>query len=206
MRKTLSRAALPTPPEPSPVASLSALGLRIKHARMVNGLTLKALAQAAQCSESLLSRVERSQAMPSLNTLHRLAAALQTNVAELTLAEAPNVQPVMRQGERPVVQLPGASSKLPGIHLERVIMPVRGQLMQADIHVLEPGARADSISHAGEEVGYVIEGQLALRIGEDEHTLGPGDTFYFTSDTPHSYGNPGSSLTRILWVNTPATF
>lgn len=203
MRKTPAEAAPAAAPDK---ATPSPLGLRIKHARLVHGLTLKALADAALCSESLLSRVERSQAMPSLNTLHRLAVALHTNVAELTLSEAPQVRPVMRQGERPEVHFAGADPQQPGIRLERVIMPLRGQLMQADIHVLEPGAQADSISHVGEEVGYVIEGTLALRIGETEHTLGPGDTFYFSSDTPHSYANPGASLTRILWVNTPATF
>lgn len=195
-----------TPPAAPDSGAPPALGLRIKHARLVHRLTLKALADAALCSESLLSRVERNQAMPSLNTLHRLAAALDTNVAELTRSEAPQTMPVMRQGERPVVHFAGADSQQPGIRLERVIQPVRGQLMQADIHVLEPGARADSISHAGEEVGYVIEGELALRIGDEAFTLGPGDTFYFPSDTPHSYANPGASLTRILWVNTPATF
>ena len=195
------------PPAQHDSSTSPALGLRIKHARMVHGLTLKVLADAAQCSESLLSRVERNQAMPSLSTLHRLATALQTNVAELTRSEAPNVKPVMRQGERPVVQFPGASQKHPGIRLERVIMPLRGQLMQADIHVLEQGASSlDSISHAGEEVGYVIEGELELSIGADTYLLGPGDTFYFSSDVPHSYRNAGSGVARILWVNTPATF
>ena len=186
---------------------IPALGLRLRHARLTRGMTLKALAHSAECSESLLSRVERQQAMPSLATLHRLARALDTNVAELTVAEVPFASPIMRAGERPVVDFAGAKRGQPGIRLERVVVPMRGQLLQADIHVLEPGAASlESIAHAGEEVGYVIEGSMELRIGDDLHTLGPGDTFYFPSETPHSYLNPGNCVTRVLWVNTPATF
>lgn len=199
------------PPSQAPnvneTTALPALGLRIKHARMLHGMTLKALAQAAQCSESLLSRIERNQAMPSLNNLHRLAAALDTNVAQLTLSEAPNVSPVMRQGERPLVQFSGGGRKRTGITLERVITPMRGQLLQGDIHVLAPGAHTEqAISHAGEEMGYVIEGAFELRVGEQTYQLHAGDTFYFPSDQPHSYCNPGETATRVLWVNTPATF
>lgn len=199
MRKALDSNGLT---EAADSTTMPALGLRIRHARMLHGLTLKALAQAAQCSESLLSRIERNQAMPSLSNLHRLATALHTNVAELTRSEAPILAPVMRQGERPTVQFAGT-----GVSLERVITPVRGQLLQADIHVLAPGAHsAESISHVGEEVGYVIEGQFALTVGETTYVLGAGDTFYFSSDELHSYRNPGDTITRVLWVNTPATF
>ena len=204
MRK---KSAASQSPQATESPALSALGLRIKHARLLHGMTLKALAAAAQCSESLLSRIERNQAMPSLNNLHRLAAALHTNVAELTQSEAPHISPVMRQGERPLVKFSGGGRKRSGVSLERVITPIRGQLLQGDIHVLAPGAHsADSISHAGEEMGYVIEGQFELQIGDTCYLLNAGDTFYFPSDEPHSYRNPGDCITRVLWVNTPATF
>ena len=195
-------------PAPSNPAQPTPLGSRIRHARMLHGMTLKALAEAAHCSESLLSRVERSQAMPSLATLHRLASALGTNVSELAqAAEAPIASPITRAGERAVLSFVGRRARQPGIRLERVVMPVRGQLLQADIHVLDAGAASlEAISHAGEEMGYVIEGELELRLGDAVHRLGPGDTFHFPSDTPHSYLNPGTTVARVLWVNTPATF
>lgn len=187
--------------------ALKALGPRLKHARMVRSLTLKALADAAGCSESLLSRVERGQVMPSLANLHRLARALDTNVAELTAAFAPPTSPITRAAERPVIEFKGARGKRSGVKLERVIVPIRGQLMQADIHVLEPRAESlDQIAHTGEEVGYVIEGEFELRLRDEVYRLSAGDSFYFSSDVPHSYRNPGKTPARVLWVNTPATF
>lgn len=190
-----------------PSSPFSHLGIRIRHARMLRGMTLKRLAETAQCSESLLSRIERNQTMPSLATLHRLACALDSNVTELAQTDTPKDGPVIRAGQHPVVRFGGQGPGRPGIRLERVVTPMRGQLLQADIHVLEAGAASlEHITHAGEEVGYVIEGELELGIGTETYLLGPGDTFYFPSDRPHSYRNPGRTVTRVFWSNTPATF
>lgn len=41
------------------------LGTRLKLARQTRGLTLKALSEAANCSESLLSKIENGKASPS---------------------------------------------------------------------------------------------------------------------------------------------
>jgi quercetin dioxygenase-like cupin family protein len=91
--------------------------------------------------------------------------------------------------------------------LERLVVPSPGQLLQGDIHVLEPLARSDEqIHHVGEELGYVLEGELELTLGDQSYSLKAGDSFYFPSTEPHSYRNPGDTVTRILWVNTPPTF
>ena len=52
------------------------LGARLRLARQMRGMTLKALADAANCSESLLSKIENGKASPSLPMLHRLVEAL----------------------------------------------------------------------------------------------------------------------------------
>jgi transcriptional regulator with XRE-family HTH domain len=175
------------------------LGLRLRHARRIAGLTLLQLARKAQCSESLISKIENGSATPSLASLHRLAAALETNIAALTSPVAPPPSPVMRRGERPLI--PGA------ISLERITLPVDNGLLQANIHIVAPGEASDGlIDHLGEEVGYVLEGTIELVLGGATYTLHAGDSFYFASDTPHGYRNGGEVVARIFWVNTPATY
>jgi quercetin dioxygenase-like cupin family protein len=177
-------------------------------------MTLKALAEQAGCSESLLSKVEGGHATPSLAMLHKLAIALDTNIAALLCAPAMTASPVQRASERPSVRFPGARGQTGGrkradgsIILERLVVPSPGQLLQGDIHVLEPRARSDEqIHHVGEELGYVLEGELELTLGDRSYRLQAGDSFYFSSTEPHSYRNPGDTVTRILWVNTPPTF
>ncbi|OYD64562.1 UNVERIFIED_ORG: XRE family transcriptional regulator [Burkholderia sp. CF145] len=195
-------------------AAAEGLGTRLRHARMVQQLTLKALAEQAGCSESLLSKVEGGHATPSLATLHRIALALDTNIAALVSGPVANVTPVQRASERPSVRFPGVQ-QTSGRHgraggsimLERLVVAGPGQLLQGDIHVLEPLARSDEqISHAGEELGYVLEGELELTLGSECYRLQAGDSFYFPSTEPHSYRNPGDCITRVLWINTPPTF
>jgi transcriptional regulator with XRE-family HTH domain len=167
------------------------LGGRLRHARRMAGLTLLQLAQKAHCSESLISKIEKGNATPSLATLHRLAVALDTNIAALTSATEPTGGPVMRQGER----------------LERVVLPNRNGLLQANIHILDPGQGSDGqIEHIGEEVGYVLEGTVELTLRSASYILHAGDAFTFTSETPHGYRNAGDTMAKILWVNTPATY
>jgi transcriptional regulator with XRE-family HTH domain len=175
------------------------LGARIRHARRVAHLTMTQLAEKAGCSESLVSKIESGQATPSLAMLHRIAVALNTNIATLT-EDGPIDSPVLRRGERPVISAGG-------ITLERLVLPKRSGLLQANIHIVEPGAASDGqIVHAGEEVGYVLEGRLELTLGDERHEIRAGDSFTFPSQLPHGYRNVGKTVARILWVNTPATF
>ncbi len=195
------------PVTPSDADPFAGLGLRIRHGRLVLGLTLKQVADQAGCSESMLSKIERGQATPSLPALHRLALALKSNVAELTAPGNGEWSPIARAAERPVIEFKSGPKKKGGIRLERVVVPMRGQLLQADIHLVAPMTSSDEqISHVGEEMGYLLEGELELTLADQTYRLSPGDSFHFPSDTPHSYRNPGKTLARVLWVNTPPTF
>jgi transcriptional regulator with XRE-family HTH domain len=182
------------------------IGAKVKHGRMVRGITLKQLADEAECSESLLSKIENDKAMPSFSTLHRIAAALGTNVGVLFSAGGEGAQIVSRAGERPVI----ATDQLrtgKGVQLERLIPYSREYLLQSNIHLIEPGGRTDgSISHAGEEIGYVLEGEIELTIDGNRYRAKTGDSFHFRSELPHAYRNIGTKPARVLWVNTPPTF
>lgn len=176
------------------------LGARLRHARRVAELTMHQLAMRAGCSESLISKIENAQTTPSLATLHRIASALDTNIAALTSEASELSSPVLRQGTRPVM-VSG------DISLERIVLAQRGGLLQANIHIVPPGTASDGlIVHKGEEVGYVLEGQIELLLGDRPYLVNAGDAFTFSSQTPHGYRNVGATTARILWVNTPATF
>ncbi|WDY59626.1 cupin domain-containing protein [Pseudomonas sp. PSKL.D1] len=184
---------------------LPSLSVRLRHARKVAGLTLKQVAQAAGCSESLISKLENDAASPSLAMLHRLALALGSNVSELTCEDWVSPEPVLRAGDRQINRF-AKGAKKEFIDLERITHIQKGGLLQGDIHIVSPGMVSEMIEHAGEEMGYVIEGSLELTLGETTYTLQAGDSFHFPSTIPHGYRNTSASIARILWINTPATF
>lgn len=182
------------------------LGTRLRLSRQTRGLTLKALAEEASCSESLLSKIENGKASPSLPMLHRLVKVLGTNIGWMFEEADGEEGIVFRAGTRPLITL-DPLRRGEGISLERVIPYSPGHLLQCNIHhVEEAGESAGPIEHVGEEVGYVIAGSVELIVGDQTFQLGPGDAFVFKSELPHHYRNVGTGRASIFWVNTPPTF
>lgn len=181
------------------------IGAKLRHSRKVNGFTLKKVAKAAGCSESLISKIENDKAAPSFATLHRLSSILGINVSAL-FSQGTGESVVSHPGERPVI-VTDQLRKGRGIRLERLIPYSRENLLQGNIHLIAPGGRsAGNIVHAGEEIGYILEGQVELTVGRKRYQAKQGDSFHFRSELPHGYRNIGSKPARILWINTPPTF
>src|SRR5688572_9074339 len=82
-----------------------ALGPRVHEVRTRLGLSVASLAEQAGVSKSLVSQIERGVAAPSLDTVRRLASALQVPVFTLFLTEGES-HSVVRRGRRQSVRYP----------------------------------------------------------------------------------------------------
>jgi transcriptional regulator with XRE-family HTH domain len=181
------------------------IGPRLKHARLIRRMRLSEVAAISECSESLISKIENGKATPSLNTLHRLAKALGTTIAAL-LGDATAVNGVvMRGGERPVLSRLGLGGKdVDGVETELLIPFGARSALQATLVRVQPDAVGDGFrQHDGDEVGYVISGEIVLTVAGVSYRLRAGDAFFFPSMEPHAVANPGKTIAEIVWVNTP---
>jgi len=181
------------------------IGMRLRHQRMTRRMTLRELADKAECSESLLSKIENGRALPSLTTLHKICRVLGLTVGQLfgKSSEPPGV--VARAGERPVLTMHPLRPNS-DVRMEQLIPVDPRNLLEGSIHLISPGSGMDLVSHQGEEVAYVIEGTLEISVGSDKYTVNEGDSFYFRSELPHGYRNPGPKVARVIVINTPPTF
>lgn len=183
------------------------IGGRLKHARLVQKLRLRQLADKLGCSESFISKLENDKVRPSLAMLHRIVEILNINIAALfsePLIDSPVL--VVRADNRPIIRT-DPMLRGPGIALERLVAAAPGGLIDCNIHCVDPGGHTDgAIDHIGEEIGFVLEGKLDLNVDGTVYSLESGDCFFFRSELKHSYRNPGKIVARILWVNTPPTF
>jgi transcriptional regulator with XRE-family HTH domain len=182
------------------------VGTRVRHARLVKRLRIRDVAEQVGCSMSVISKIENGKATPSLTLLHRLVNVLGINIGALFEASEDATAAVLRAGTRPVIALEPISRGA-GVALERLVPYGDGHLLQGNIHIIAPGGGSDGgMEHEGEEVGYVLEGALSLTLDGRTYELGAGDSFAFRSNRQHGYRNPGKTVTRILWINTPPTF
>jgi Cupin domain len=173
---------------------------------MVRALTLKKLADAAKCSESFISKRENDKDSPSFTMFHWLTAILGANVAALFAAgdEVGNI--VSHPGGRPVI-LTDRLRIGKGIRFERLIPYSHRYLVQGNIHHIATGGGSDgNIVHSGEEVGYVLDGEIELIVDGRRYRAKAGDSFHFRSKLPHGYRNIGNKPARVIWINTPPTF
>jgi len=184
------------------------IGARVRHARRVQGYQLRDLAEKVGCSESLLSKIENDKVLPSLQMLHKIATELGTSIGFLFADPSDHNRIVMRKGERQIIRTGShGSRRSEGVQLEWLVPYPESWLLSGSIHIVAPGGGSEGlIEHKGEEMGYVLEGEFEITVGNETFTLQAGDSFFFPSTIPHGYSNPGTETTRVLWVNTPPTF
>jgi len=175
-----------------------AIGGHLRQLRAKRKLSLAQVAQAVGISVGFLSALERSQMSASVGTLRKLARFYKTNILDFfdaTEASSRQVRPEARK----VLQAG------PGVRME--LLAWGNTVMEPHLFRVAPDAESgESYTHEGEEFLYILRGELAITLNDEEYRLKPGDSFYFESATPHRWKNPGRRETWLLWVNTPPTF
>ena len=174
------------------------IGPRLRQERLSKSKSLAEVAKAADISVGFLSAIERSNMSASVGTLRKLARFYGMNVLDLFEAED-STHPVVRKHERKA--LSGGA----GVNMELL---ARGHtVLEPHLFHVDPGGGSGSAySHEGEEFMYLLQGELDIRLGDENYRLRAGDSMNFQSSTPHEWRNPGKKETVILWVNTPPTF
>ena len=190
--------------------ALPEIGRRIRARRKLQRRSLLDLANEAGCSESLLSRIENGRVMPSLSTLHRISQALRVNVAVLIECRRDRICTVHTPETRPRTAHSDAAEG-DGSTAESLVPYAEDRRLEALIVELPAGgALCGPFSHAGEEVGLVLEGELELIVKGETYHVSAGSSFFFESEHAHCYRaacRAASSVScRVVWVNTPPTF
>ena len=184
------------------------LGEQMRKERKAQGKTLQTVADACEISVSFLSQIERDQAQPSVATLHRLAEYLGqplsgffdgASITDRHQATEDHAL-IVRRDQRLTVTFPGS-----GIRNE-LLTPDLKRAIQFMWVVIPPGEGTgdEPLVHEGEECGVVIQGQVEIWIGEDQHEiLGPGDSIYQKSTIPHRSRNISDVDAIIVTAITP---
>ena len=95
-----------------------------------------------------------------------------------------------------VLALPATPAQLSGTHrtdLQRHDLSLPGrEVVQARVDI-DPGKAAPKHRHPGEEIVYVLEGQMQYQLeGKPPVTLKTGDVLFIPAGVPHSAKNVGT--------------
>jgi transcriptional regulator with XRE-family HTH domain len=168
-------------------ADLAAMTARVarevRAQREARGLSITATAARAGLSKTILATIESGAGNPSLETLWRIAGALDVSVGTLLAEDEPvRTQVIRRAGGKLTTFESGVPGRL--LHVDG-----RDRRLEAIEMHFAPGRRYRSAAHASgtEELVICLEGEVALGPDGLEETLEPGDALRFAADLPHSY-------------------
>ena len=171
------------------------LGASVRLLRTNKGMTVEALAEAASLSTAMISKIENGKGNPSINSLRKIAKALEVPMAFFFAQE--DLEPEEAAVNKKRVYLDSRSSA----SYTASISPVSDNVSFFMIEC-KPGAAGGSepVGHIGFEQGIVIEGELEMTVGDQVHQLKPYDTISFPSKLPHRWANKGDVVARSIWV------
>lgn len=95
-------------------------------------------------------------------------------------------------------------AKLPGKEITPgvTIHPLAGAHVMLNYVEFQPHAEVPTHAHPHEQLGLMIEGELDLWVGDERHTLHPGDTYVIPGGLPHG-ARTGASRALVLDVFHP---
>ena len=159
---------------------------RIKALRELEGLDVSVMAVKTGVSEAEYLECEAGNSDLNFAFIYRCALALNVNVTDIIEGYSPKLKSytVTRAGSgQKVSQAHGMTYyNLAYAFQNRIAEP----LYVHSIYDASSEQRdIELTTHDGQECDLVIEGNLLVQIGEHREVLGPGDSIYFDSDTPH---------------------
>jgi len=83
---------------------------------------------------------------------------------------------------------------------------VKSEKMEAIIAEIEPHTSSRWYKHDGEELHYILEGEIEYEVGEKSYKLNKGDLLWHKSDVKHRARNISDKKAKYATVGTPPNF
>jgi len=174
------------------------IAARIRELRAEQSLTLDGLAQVAEVSRAMLSRVERGESSPTAHLLGKICNGLGVTLSVLFAGTEAPASPLARRANQPTWRDPASR------YLRRNVSPAGSG---SPVHIAEiefpVGASVafDSQRLAGKDQHvWVLSGTLEMELGGELFRLETGDCLFMRFDRPVLFRNPTKRITRYAVI------
>jgi transcriptional regulator with XRE-family HTH domain len=170
--------------------------LEVRRLREASGLSLRALADRAGFSPSFISLLENGQVSPSIASLAKIGAALNTALPALFARLSGDESPIVRAKARPTFRSSWSRAGIAAL--------TRGPgAFEALIVTLEPGGMSGKHPSAtdADQFALVFSGSVQLTLDQEVMILRRGDTAQIVARVPHLWHNPFRRPTEIVLVS-----
>lgn len=181
------------------------IGKRIREFRLKKNFTLQELADKTGYSKGYLSKVEKSEKAPPVATLSVIARELGVSVSVILGEETKNDSIcLIRQNERTLMAETGEEF---GYAYEALANPYPNKHMEPFVLSYPSDDTLKHIfQHDGEEMLFVLQGQMRFKYRNNEFILNKGDCLYFDSSVAHTgepIGDEPLKTLIVLYTGSP---
>lgn len=176
------------------------LGGRVRQIRNRQEMAQKELAALVGVTPSTISQIESGTIYPSLPALFKIAQVLDVPVRAFFQDRADAASHVIFSGGGTRVSLTDLpKDDVVGHRLSPADFDADAEPYLIEIPV-EKKLTAHFFVHKGQEMGYLLDGRVELKIGNRTYTAEAGDVIYLTHEVPSQWKNTGGQTVRMLWV------
>ncbi len=177
-------------------------GLRLKEIRTGLNLSQRQLARQSGVANATISQIEAGKLNPTVSMLKKVLDGIPISLSEFFGDELEIHDRVFFRADELTEIADG------GVSFRQVGANLANRAIQFMNECYQPGAGTGkhAITHEGEECGTILSGRLEVTVGDQVAVLAKGDAYYFKSNQPHQFRNPGNVPCELISACTPPTF
>lgn len=168
----------------------------LKALRDSKKLSLEKVAELTGVSKTMIGQIERGESTPTITTIWKIANGLKISFSTLINNPQPDTRVILRSDIQTLSEDNGKYRVYPSFPFED---DKRFEMYSVEI---DKGGflSADPHMEGTEELLTVFDGELTIRVNNDEYTVRTGDSIRFKADIPHVYHNSGEIVTRLSMI------
>jgi len=174
---------------------------RIKELREIVGYTAEEFSKMLSMTVDEYLEYESGNTDIPISVLYEISNQLGVELTTILTGEEPRLKrySFVKNGE--------------GIDIERskqykyknIAYKMQNKKSEVLLVTVEPDEKDSTIhlnTHPGQELDYILEGEVVIKVADTEIVLGVGDTLYYDSAYPHGMKCIGDKPAKILTVIT----
>jgi len=178
------------------------LGGRLKALRSRQGLSQTDLARLVGVTPSTISQIESCLIYPSLPALFKMAEALNVDVGNIFNKPLESQSHPFYFPSSEMRQVKSASLPKDSVIVKSLMTTDR--VARSEPFLIEVPEKTNLsrhfFNHKGDEFGYILNGELELKIGVTFQKVTTGDVVYLTTEVPTQWKNTSRKMAQLIWL------
>lgn len=172
------------------------ISTNLKYIREEKKLSLDKVAKMTGVSKSMLGQIERGDSNPTIATVWKIANGLKVSFTSLLSELQTDTDIVTKEDIKPLIEDNGKYKVYPFFPYED------GRRFEIYKVEIEKGGYLSAEPHGQETYEFitVFDGEITIKVDEEEYTVKQGDSIRFRADKPHAYHNSGEEMTKVSMV------